>query len=77
MRELSKVLSSPNHAAYKEMLRIIKYVLDTPLRGLKLSPTVSKEWKVVIFTDSDWAGDKDTRKSVSGYMVFLCGVLIG
>jgi len=37
VRELSKVLSSPNHAAYKEILRIIKYVLDTPLRGLKLS----------------------------------------
>jgi hypothetical protein len=29
VRELSKVLDGPNELAYKEMLRAIKYVLDT------------------------------------------------
>ena len=29
-----------------------------------------------MFTDSDWAGDKDDRKSIGGYMLFVNGVLV-
>ena len=29
-----------------------------------------------MYSDSDWAGDKDTRKSVTGYVIFVCGVLV-
>ena len=28
---------------------------------------------LVLFTDSDWAGDKDSRKSVTGYGLFVLG----
>ena len=64
-------------AAYKEMLRVIKYVLDTKLRGLKIDPEmVNIHWIILLFSDSDWAGDKDNRTSVGGYMLFLNGVLI-
>ena len=31
---------------------------------------------MVLYSDSDWAGDKDNRRSVTGYMLFLNGVLI-
>jgi hypothetical protein len=34
------------------------------------------EWKVLVYSDSDWANDKESRKSVGGYMIFLNGVLI-
>jgi hypothetical protein len=74
VRELSKCLSRPNGAAYKEMLRIIKYVYDTPELGLRMEPEIKDEWEVKVFSDSDWAGDKDTRKSVSGYLLFVCNV---
>jgi hypothetical protein len=53
VRELSKCLSGPNEAAYKEMLRIIKYVKDTPDIGLRMEPQISEEWNVEVFTDSD------------------------
>ena len=64
VRELSKCLSGPNPAAYKEMLRVIKYIYDTPDIGLRVMPKRSDEWEVKVYSDSDWAGDKDSRKSV-------------
>ena len=69
--ELSKCLSGPNEAAFKEKLRVIKYILDSPTKGLKMQPIKADKWLVVLFTDSDWAGDKDTRKSVRLYIVCL------
>ena len=59
------------------MLRVVKYVMDTKDRGLKIAPTGEElKWELIVFSDSDWAGDKDNRRSVGGYMIFLNGVLI-
>jgi hypothetical protein len=67
-------------AAYKEMLRLIKNFLDTKTWGLKIFPKVSAgdklKWNLVTYSDSDWAGDKDNRRSISGFIMFLCGVPI-
>jgi hypothetical protein len=77
VRELTKCLEGTTLGAYKEMLRLIKYALDTRDLGLKVEPTATNlNWELLVYTDSDWAGDKDDRKSVSGYMIFLNGVLI-
>jgi hypothetical protein len=77
VRELSKCLDGASDAAYKEMLRVIKYVMDTRNKGLKIEPTMGElEWKLIVYSDSDWANDKENRKSVGGYMIFLNGVLI-
>jgi Reverse transcriptase (RNA-dependent DNA polymerase) len=79
VRELTKCLDGATQVAYKEMLRIIKYVLDSKNRGLRVAPLLKAktiEWELLVYSDSDWAGDKDDRKSISGYMIFLNGVLI-
>ncbi len=60
------------------MLRIIKYVLDTSSLGLRIVPVLKGNkllWHIVVWTDSDWGGDKDDRKSVSGMAIFVCEVL--
>ena len=78
MRELSKVLDKPTPAAMKELLRVVKFVLSTRNYGLKIEPRImndqNDQWDLVAYTDSDWAGDKDTRISVSDYAIFLLGV---
>jgi hypothetical protein len=79
VRELTKVLDGATPAAYKEMLRIIRSVIDNPNLGLRVEPTIVDgvmKWKLVVYSDSDWAGDKDNRRSVTGFMLFLNGVLI-
>ena len=78
VRELTKLLDAPTEAAVKEMLRCIKYVLDTKEYGLRISPRLEPDnrWSIEAYSDSDWAGDKDTRLSVSGFVIYLLGVPI-
>ena len=84
VRELSKVLDGSTETSYKEMLRVIKYVLDTKDMGLKIEPTLPNDnnnsrdepWDLKCYSDSDYAGDPDTRRSVSGYILYVKGVPI-
>ena len=64
--ELSKVLDTHTPVSFKELLRAIKYVLDAKEYGLQVHPTRAKDeyWELVCFSDADWAGNLDTRRSV-------------
>ena len=77
VRELSKVLDGTTDCAFNEMLRIIKYVLDTKHLGLKIEPDdkpPGSPWQITCFSDSNYANDPETRRSVSGYIVYVHGV---
>ena len=81
VRELSKAMDGPNPAAYKELLHTIKYVLDTKDLALKMFINVEVKdgavvWRVVVFSDSDWADDPETRISITGYIIYFMGVAI-
>ncbi|XP_015160657.1 uncharacterized mitochondrial protein AtMg00810-like [Solanum tuberosum] len=54
--------------------RIIRYLLGTSTRGL-FFPSGSPI-RLNAFSDSDWAGCLDTRRSVSGWCMFLGESLI-
>jgi hypothetical protein len=62
-------------AAFK-MKQLMCFVADTKEYSLRVEPDEpSKDkfnWNMVVYTDSDWAGDE----SVPGYVVFLSGVPI-
>ena len=75
VRELSKALDCPSPAAYKEMLRVIKFVLDTRGLAIKVAPVdlLDNEWIVIAYSDSGFAGDKDTRISIAGFYPVLDG----
>jgi len=61
----------PPLAALKRILRYIRGTLDL---GLLLRPSTATD--LVVYTNADWAGGPDTRKSTSGYAVFLGDNLI-
>jgi len=78
-RELSKCMDKATPEAFKELKRAIKFVLDTKNYGLKIEPKADPKalvWNMVCYCDSDYAGDRATQKSVSGFILFLMGVAI-
>jgi hypothetical protein len=77
VRELAKCMDGATPAAFNEMMRVIRFVLDTRDFGLKVEPKLQQDmWDMTIYTDSDWAGDKENRHSVTGYIMYLVGVPI-
>ena len=58
------------------MIRVIKFVLDTKDLCLKVQPNFDskKFWKLKEFSENDWAGDPETRISVTGCIAYLQNV---
>jgi hypothetical protein len=80
VRELSRFMTTGASDAHtKATKRVMEYCAETKDRGLLLKPDVKwngdPEFKLVIrgISDSDFAKDSETRKSVSGNSTFLCG----
>ncbi|XP_066323280.1 uncharacterized mitochondrial protein AtMg00810-like [Miscanthus floridulus] len=56
----------PHLSALKRILRYLQGTLDLGLHLHRTSPA-----DLTVYTDADWMGYPDTRKSISGYVVFL------
>ena len=76
VRELSKCMDKASIGTYQEMLGVVKFVLDTKTFCLKIQPKFDSKifWNLKVFSDSDWAGDPETRISVTGFIVYLQNV---
>ena len=69
---LSRYMSCPSKAHWTRVKRIIRYLKGTIDFGLKFSCVSDENPQVIGYSDADWAGDLDTRRSTSGY-VFQIG----
>ena len=76
VRELAKVMDGATEAHWKDMMRAIKYVIDTKEFCLLLKEDDTKAGLIEAFCDSDFAGDTDTRRSVTGYVVHYNGIMV-
>ena len=67
-------MHDPRESHIAALKRLLRYVRGTVDLGLVLHRSSSAE--LVVYTDADWAGCPDTRRSISGYAVFLGGNLV-
>ncbi|GAU31242.1 hypothetical protein TSUD_149280 [Trifolium subterraneum] len=73
-QQLSQFLHKPSINHYNAASRVIRYLKHNPGRGIFLPR--NSDMQLLGFSDSDWAGCLDTRKSTSGYCFFLGSSLI-
>lgn len=66
---VSRFMEEPVYSHWKALKRILRYIRGTESLGLFYSKT--KEYKLLGYSDSDWCGDVDDRKSTSGYVFFM------
>ncbi|GJY67437.1 ribonuclease H-like domain-containing protein [Tanacetum coccineum] len=71
---LSQHMHSPLQSYFKAALRVLRYLKSAP--GTGIIYTKSSTSSISAYADSDWAKCKMTRRSISGYCVFVCGGLV-
>lgn len=67
---LGRRVSAPTDMDWKAARRIVKYLKGTKEMRLVFGP--GDGWKLTGYSDADWAGDQESRRSTTGF-VFLFG----
>lgn len=73
---LAQKVSNPTQDDWNQLKRAVKYLKATANLRLKLSDVAEKKTDLVGYADANWAEDRDSRKSNSGYAFFYNGGLI-
>jgi hypothetical protein len=88
---LSRFTTNPSHEIWQATLRIMDYLIKTKHIGVCMvrndhphyhdmfdnmrDPNLPWDEQLVIFTDSDWCNDPDSRRSRGAILVFFYGAL--
>ncbi len=68
---LARFSSKPTTEHWTALKRLLRYLKGTLTQGILYTKDGSSS--ILGYTDSDWAGDVNDRKSTSGYMFLLSG----
>ncbi|XP_021767520.1 uncharacterized protein LOC110731910 [Chenopodium quinoa] len=69
VQQVCLFMHDPRESHYDSLKHILRYVQGTIDHGLHLYPSASH--CLITYTDADWGGCPDTRRSTSGYCCFL------
>ena len=71
VRALSKLSSNPMKSHMLAARHLLKYINKTALLSLHLGPFESTSLRPILYSDADWAGDPETRRSTGGYVCII------
>jgi hypothetical protein len=73
-KEICRYMSKPRRSSWAKVKRMARYLLEHPQVIWRFGPGgETSELVVDVFSDSDWASDKRTRKSTSGGVAVISG----
>ena len=74
VQQICLYMHDPREEHFVALKRIIRYIKGTPTLDLHLCKSSSTQ--LITYTDADWVGCPDIRRSTSGYCLFLGDNLI-
>ena len=72
--KMSQFSANPTEDHLKQALYIVRYLATT--RDLCLSYQGMSKDGFLAYSDTDWAGDLETRRSTTGYCIFLADGIV-
>lgn len=63
--EVAKYANNPGKQHWMAVKRIFRYLKETVNLGINCQPNSTE---LIVYSDADWAGDLDTRRSTTGYL---------
>ena len=76
VRELSKFMDKATEVHKSALERTIQYVINTKNEKLFMHADPKLRGVIEAYTDSNYASDRDTRSSVSGFAIYVNGCLV-
>ncbi|KAI3760479.1 hypothetical protein L1987_50874 [Smallanthus sonchifolius] len=74
VQQVCLFMHAPREPHFQLLKRILRYIKGTLSQGLLISP--SQTTKLTAYSDADWGGCPDSRRSTSGYCVYMGDNLI-
>ncbi|KAL4587848.1 hypothetical protein LXL04_000722 [Taraxacum kok-saghyz] len=69
VQQVCLYMHDPREPHFAPLKRILRYIRGTTGLGLQIYSSPSRD--IIAYSDADWAGCPVTRRSISGYCVFL------
>ncbi|XP_074270687.1 uncharacterized protein LOC141594577 [Silene latifolia] len=69
VQQICLYMHDPREAHMSALKRVIRYLQGTKSLGIHITPSSSST--LTAYSDADWGGCPDTRRSTSGYCVYL------
>ncbi|GJX75662.1 ribonuclease H-like domain-containing protein [Tanacetum coccineum] len=73
---LSQFMHNPLKSHLKTALKVIRYLKGSPGKGINVIKGSASIIDLKAYSDADWERCVDTRRSITGYCVFMCGSLV-
>ncbi|RVW58710.1 Retrovirus-related Pol polyprotein from transposon RE1 [Vitis vinifera] len=71
----SQYMHNPGEQHMNAVMRILRYLKNALGKGILFAKNVDHQ-SIEVYTDADWAGAVDDRRSTSGYFTFVSGNLV-